>query len=54
MQYFFETFGAVAVLFIHMKLIVGNDAERLEAIAQVIAECDGKPRLVCSHFLLLT
>ncbi|KAF8233174.1 hypothetical protein L208DRAFT_1268124, partial [Tricholoma matsutake] len=40
-EYFFQTFGAVAILFIQMKLKVGNDAERLKAIAQVIAECDG-------------
>ena len=39
----FKTFGAVAVLCIEMKLKVGNDDERLEVIAQVIAECDGKP-----------
>jgi len=41
-EYFFKTFGAVAILFIEMKLKVGNDAERLKAIAQVIAECGGK------------
>ncbi|KAF8224600.1 hypothetical protein L208DRAFT_1310410, partial [Tricholoma matsutake] len=40
-EYFFQTFGAVAILFIEMKLKVGNDADRLKAIAQVIAECDG-------------
>ena len=43
-EYVFQTFGAVAFLFIEMKLTVGNDAERLKAVAQVIAECDGKPR----------
>ena len=43
-EYFFKTFGAVAVLCIEMKLKVGNDDERLKIIAQVIAECDGKPR----------
>jgi len=43
-EYFFKTFGAVAILFIEMKLKVGNDTERLKAIAQVIAECDGKPQ----------
>jgi len=42
-EYFFQTFGAVALLFIEMKLKVGNDAERLKAIAQVIAEGDGTP-----------
>jgi hypothetical protein len=43
-KYFFQTFGAVAILFIEMMLKVGNDAERLKAIAQVITECDGKLR----------
>ena len=43
-EYFFKTFGAVAVLCIEMKLKVGNDDERLKIIAQVIAECDSKPR----------
>ena len=41
--HFFKTFGAVAVLCIEMMLKVGNDDERLKIIAQVIAECDGKP-----------
>ncbi|KAF9030342.1 hypothetical protein BDZ89DRAFT_949763 [Hymenopellis radicata] len=40
-EYFFRTFGAVALLCIEMKLKVGNDVERLGIIAQVIAECDG-------------
>jgi hypothetical protein len=44
-EYFFKTFGAVAVLCIEIKLVVGNDEERLKVIAQVIAECDGKLRL---------
>jgi hypothetical protein len=39
----FKVFGAVPVLCIEMKLKVGNDDERLKIIAQVIAECDGKP-----------
>src|SRR5882757_8412406 len=42
-EYFFKIFGAIATLFIEMKLDVGNDKERLEAIAQVIAESDGTP-----------
>ena len=40
---YFKAFGAVAILCIEMKLSVGNVAGRLNAIAQVIAECDGKP-----------
>lgn len=31
-NYFFQTFGAVAILFIEMKFKVGNDVERLNAI----------------------
>jgi hypothetical protein len=46
---YFKTFGAVAILFIEMKLKVGNDAERLKAIAQVIAECDGCDLTNCSE-----
>ena len=48
-EYFFKTFGAVAVLCIEMKLKVGNDDERLKIIAQVIAECDGKPRMSLAY-----
>lgn len=40
-EYHFEAFGAVAILCIEMKLGVGNEEERLKAIAQVIAECNG-------------
>ena len=43
-EYFFKAFGAVAVLCIEMKLRVGNDEEHKKMVAQVIAECDGKPR----------
>jgi len=37
----FKTFGATAIVCIEMKLKIGNDREHLEAIAQVIVECDG-------------
>jgi hypothetical protein len=40
-KYLFKTFGATAILCIEMKLKIGNDEERLDAIAQVIVECDG-------------
>jgi len=40
-EYFFKAFGAIAILCIEMKFKIGNDMERLDAIAQVIAECDG-------------
>jgi hypothetical protein len=42
-EYFFKIFGAVAILCIESTLKIGNDAERLDVIAQVIAECDGEP-----------
>ena len=45
-EYFFKAFGAIAILCIEMKLKVGNEEERLDAIAQVIAECDGKPDML--------
>jgi hypothetical protein len=38
---YFKTFGAIAILFIKLK--IGNDKERLKAIARVIAESDGTP-----------
>ena len=41
-QYLFRSFGAVTILFIETKPVVGNDVERLKAITQVIAECDGE------------
>jgi len=42
-EYTFNKFGAIAILFVEVKLKVGNDAERLKAIVQVIVESDGKP-----------
>jgi hypothetical protein len=35
----FDVFGAVALLFVEIKPNVPNHAERLEAIAQLIADC---------------
>ena len=46
----YEGFGAVAILCIEMKLGVGNEEERLKAIAQVIAECDGRPDMLEGTF----
>ena len=40
-EYFIKTFGATAILCIETKPSIGNERERLDAIAQVIAECDG-------------
>jgi len=45
-EYLFKAFGAVALLCIEMKPKVGNEKERLDAIGQVIAECDGKPNVL--------
>jgi len=48
-EYLFKTFGAIAILFIEMKLKIGNDKERLKAIAQVIVESDGCDLNNASH-----
>lgn len=37
----FKTFGATAIVCIEMKFKIGNDEEHVDAIAQVIVECDG-------------
>ena len=41
-KYYFQAFGSIAALFIEVKLEIGNRKGRLDAIAQVIAECDGQ------------
>jgi len=53
-EYFFKAFGAIAILFIEMKLKRPNDTERLKAIAQVIAESDRTAHVLGLHFLSLT
>jgi len=40
-EYFFKIFGAIAILCIEWKLKIGTNLERLNKVAQVIAECDG-------------
>jgi len=40
--YYFRAFGSVSVLVVEVKQKVDNEKERLDAIAQVIAECDGQ------------
>jgi hypothetical protein len=48
----FRAFGAVTLLYIETVPKLGNDVERLDAIAQVIAECDGKLGIFqCLQFL---
>jgi hypothetical protein len=39
-EYYFKAFGSIAALFIEVKLKIGSKKERLDAISQVIAECD--------------
>jgi hypothetical protein len=40
-EYQFQTYGAINVVLIEVKLEIGNQQERLNFVAQVIAECDG-------------
>ena len=41
-EYLFQIYGGITVIFIEVKLSIGNLAERLNCYAQVIAECDGE------------
>lgn len=45
MVYHFKTFGSLTVVFVEVKLKIGSVEERLNAVAQVIAECDGQVSL---------
>jgi hypothetical protein len=40
-EYQFKAFRGIRVVFIKVKLNIGSFTERLDCIAQVIAECDG-------------
>ena len=51
-EYCFKAFGAVVILCIETKMKMGDDQERLNVIAQVIAECLGQ--LALSHLILLS
>jgi len=44
-EYLFKTYGGITVIFIEVKLDIGNLTERLNCYAQVIAECDGEFKL---------
>jgi hypothetical protein len=44
-EYQFKIYGGVTVVFIEVKLDIGNQAERLNCYAQVIAECEGEFRI---------
>ena len=41
-EYYFKAIGPIAVLFIEMRLVTCGGKGRLDAIAQIIAECDGQ------------
>lgn len=41
MEYQFKVFDGIIVLFIEVKLEIGSFSERLNCIAQVIAEASG-------------
>jgi len=43
-EYQFQAYGGITVVFIEVKLEIGGLAERLNFVAQVIAECDGMVR----------
>jgi hypothetical protein len=43
-EYHFKVMGCITVLFIEVKLTIGSNSERLNAIAQVIAEVDGESK----------
>ena len=43
-EYQFKIYGAITVVFIQVKLEVGNSTERLNCVAQIIAECYGMVR----------
>lgn len=41
----FKTFGILSIVFVEAKLKIGSIDERMNAIGQVIAECDGQVSL---------
>jgi len=43
-EYHFSVFGGLSIVVIEFKPVFGTSSERLNAIAQVIAECDGMYR----------
>ena len=45
----FQAFGAIALLVVEIKLEEGNDAQRLDAISQIIAECESKQHMYYFH-----
>jgi hypothetical protein len=43
-EYQFQSYGSINIVFIEVKLNIGSSTERLNFVAQVIAECDGMVR----------
>jgi len=43
-EYYFKAFGSLALVFVEFKREIGSPEDRLNAIAQVIAECDAGDR----------
>lgn len=39
-EYQFKVFGGITIVFIEIKLPTGTQTERLNAVAQVMAECE--------------
>ena len=48
-EYYFKAFGSISLLFVEFKLKTGTPKERLDAIGQVIAECDGQATFLVQH-----
>lgn len=45
---YYKAFGSVSIVSVEVKLKIGDLEERLDAIAQVIAESDGESFYLCS------
>ena len=48
-EYYFRAFGSISLLFVEFNLKTGTPKERLDAIGQVIAECDGRAPFLVQH-----
>jgi hypothetical protein len=44
-EHHYKIFGGVTIVFIEIKKVLGDGTDRLDAIAQIIAEFDGKSGL---------
>ena len=51
-EHHFRAFGSITILVIEVKYKVGNATERLDGIAQVIAECAGQSPFLMLNFAL--